>query len=125
VRWRLRPSREPVATGLFERAAARFSASEAGHTAARLTVTLGAPRVSVGASAGAAQEVRITVAWELCWYQWGVDLADPARPVFELGKGEEVSELDAAARHWNGELRDGRVVLTTRPQPPSPVVAIR
>lgn len=125
MRWRLRHTREPAPSGLFERAAARFNASEAGRTAVRLTRALGAPRVSVGASAGAAQEVRITIAWELSWYQWGVDLGDPSRPVFELGKGQEVSELDAAARHWNGELRDGRVVVTARPQPPSRVVAIR
>jgi hypothetical protein len=125
VRWRLRHPREPVPSGLFERGAACFSDSEAGRTAARLTRTLGSPRVSVGASAGAAQEVRITVAWELSWYQWGVDLADPSRPVLELGKGREVAELDAAARHWNAELREGRVVLTARPQPPARVVAIR
>lgn len=125
MRWRLRPPREPVPTGLFECAAARFNASEAGRTAARLARTLGTPRVSVGASAGAAQEVRITIAWELSWYQWGVDLSDEAGPVFELAKGQEVLELDAAARHWNAKLADGRVVLTTRPQPPARVAAIR
>ena len=61
-----------------ERAAARFNASEAARTVAGLIRTLGDPSVSVGASAGAAEEVRVTVAWELTWYQWGVDLGDEA-----------------------------------------------
>ena len=97
-----------------ERAAARFNASEAGHTVAGLVRTLGDPRVSVGASAGAAGELRVTVAWELCWYQWGVDLSDEARPVFEIAKGREVAEIDAAARQWNAStVEGGRVVMIT------------
>ncbi len=96
----------------FERAAARFNASDAGHTVSGLVRTLGNPWVSVGASAGAAEEVRITVAWELSWYQWGVDLGDEMRPVFELGKGREMSQIDAAARQWNAStIEGGRIVL--------------
>ncbi|MBA3865957.1 MAG: hypothetical protein H0X42_06375 [Solirubrobacterales bacterium] len=96
----------------FERAAACFNASEAGHTVAGLVRTLGDPWISVGASAGSAEEVRITVAWELSWYQWGVDLGDELRPVFELGKGREIAEIDAAARQWNASaLEGGRIVL--------------
>ena len=125
MRLRLRHTREPVPSGLFERAAARFSASESGRTAARLARTLGTPRVSVGASAGAADLVRITVAWELSWYQWGVDLGADPPAVFELGKGQELVELDAAARHWNAKLEDGRVVLTAHPQAPAFLTAIR
>jgi hypothetical protein len=98
----------------FERAAARFNASEAGHTVAGLVRTLGDPRVSVGASAGAAEEVRVTVAWELSWYQWGVDLGDDGRAVFELGKGREIAEIDAAARQWNAStIEGGRIVMIT------------
>ena len=45
---------------------------------AGLTRTLGDPKVSIGAAAGSSSEVRVTVAWELSWYQWGVDLeGDP------------------------------------------------
>ncbi|HET7573810.1 MAG TPA: hypothetical protein VFJ99_01705 [Solirubrobacterales bacterium] len=95
-----------------ERAVARFNAGEPGRTVAGLTRTLGQPCVSVGASARASEEVRITVAWELSWYQWGVDLADELRPVFQLGKGGEIDELDSAAREWNaGVGEDGRIVL--------------
>ena len=100
----------------FERAAARFNSSEAGRTVARLTRTLGVPRASVGASAGAPDEVRITIAWELSWYQWGVDVADELRPVFELGKGGEIHQIDAAARQWNAAVgEDGRLRLAGEP----------
>jgi hypothetical protein len=126
VRWRLRHSSDPAPAGLFERAAVRFNASEAGRTVAGLTRTLGKPRVSVGSSAGSPELVRVTVAWELSWYQWGVDLGEEAGPVVELAKGREVTELDAAARHWNATAEeDGRIVLTTRPLPPSRIAAIR
>jgi hypothetical protein len=106
---RLQPDLTP--TGRFERAIARFNAGEAGRTVAGLTRTLGAPSVSVGDSAGTADEVRITVAWELTWYQWGVDLGDELRPVYELAKGFEIDEIDAAARQWNASAHDGRIVM--------------
>ncbi|HVD40324.1 MAG TPA: hypothetical protein VNC16_04910 [Solirubrobacterales bacterium] len=96
----------------FERAVARFNSSEAGRAVAGLTRTLGAPRASVGSSAGAPEEVRITVAWELSWYQWSVDIADELSPVAELGKGGEVEQLDAAARQWNARVeQDGQLRL--------------
>jgi len=96
----------------FERAVVRFNSSEAGRAVAGLTRTLGQPRASVGASAGSPDEVRVTVAWELSWYQWGVDIADELRPVFELGKGSEIDQLDAAAKQWNAAVgKDGRLRL--------------
>ncbi len=96
----------------FERAVARFNASEAGRAVVGLTRTLGRPRASVGASAGSPDEVRVTVAWELSWYQWGVDIADELRPVFELGKGGEIDQLDAAAKQWNAAVgKDGKLRL--------------
>jgi hypothetical protein len=106
---RLQPDLSPATR--FERAIARFNSSDAGRTAAGLTRTLGAPSVSVGDLAGEEDIVRITVAWELTWYQWGVDLGDELRPVFELDKGYEVSEIDAAARQWNASAHDGRIVM--------------
>jgi hypothetical protein len=106
---RLQPDLSP--TSRFERAISRFNAGEAGRTVAGLTRTLGAPSVSVGDSAGAEDEVRVTVAWELTWYQWGVDLGDELRPIYELSKGFEVDEIDAAARQWNASAHDGRIVM--------------
>ncbi len=91
---------------------ARFNASEAGRTVAGLTRSLGQPRASVGAAAGSAGQARITVAWELCWYQWGVDCADGR--VFEIGKGNDVEQLDRSARQWNAGVGKGaRIVFGT------------
>ncbi|MGC1166610.1 MAG: hypothetical protein WA862_10920 [Solirubrobacterales bacterium] len=114
MRWRLRHTREVECSSMdpFERAAMRFNASEAGHTVAGLVRALGTPSVSVGASAGTAEEVRVTVAWELSWYQWGVDVGEDPRPVVEVAKGSEIDQLDPAARQWNASLREGgRIVL--------------
>jgi hypothetical protein len=98
----------------FERAVARFNSSEAGQAVIGLTRTLGVPRASVGA--GAPDEVRITIAWELSWYQWGVDIGDELRPVFELDKGGEVDQIDAAGQQWNAAVgEDGRLRLAGEP----------
>ncbi len=111
---RVRPVSPPDfdAPSPFERAVARFNSSEAGHTVAGLVRTLGKPWVSVGAAAGAHDEIRITVAWELSWYQWGVDIGDELRPVFQIDKGREIDQLDQAARQWNAGIGgDGRLTL--------------
>ena len=95
-----------------ERAVARFNSSEAGRAVVGLTRTLGVPRASLGASAGVPGEMRVTIAWELCWYQWGVDVGEERRPVREIGKGTEVEQLDSAARQWNALVTaDGRLRL--------------
>ncbi len=101
--------------GRLERAIARFNASEAARTVAGLMRTLGVPSVSVGAAAGSPSEARITVAWELTWYQWAVDLADELRPVAELDRGSEISQLDASARQWNASAAPGGQLLLGAP----------
>jgi hypothetical protein len=101
-----------------QRAVARFNSSEPGRTVTGLVRTLGQPWVSVGALAGAPDEVRITVAWELSWYQWGVDIGDELRPVFQIDKGQEIDQLDRAARQWNASVgEDGRISLGANGQP--------
>jgi hypothetical protein len=78
---------------------------------AGLARSLGRPSASVGAAAGASNEVRITVAWELCWYQWGVDLSGELPRVLEIGKGEDVEQLDRSARQWNASVGKGGQLL--------------
>jgi len=98
--------------GRLERAVATFNESGAPRTVAGLCRSLGQPTVSVGASAGSASAVRVTVAWELCWYQWGVDVGAEGQPVLQLANGGEVDELDRSARHWNAAVEgDGRLTL--------------
>jgi hypothetical protein len=106
---RVRPVPPPDtdAPSPFERAVARFNSSEGGRTVAGLTRTLGKPHASIGAAAGKPGEVRITVAWELTWYQWGVDIGDELRPVFQIDKGSEIDQLDPAARQWNARVDKG------------------
>jgi hypothetical protein len=106
---------QPALLSPFERAVTRFNASEASRTVGGLVRTLGAPWVSVGASAGAPREIRITVAWELSWYQWGVDLGDELRPVFQIDKGLEMDQLDSAARQWNASAVEGGRILLVAP----------
>jgi hypothetical protein len=101
---------EPISEGpgtRLERAAARFNASPESRTVAGLIRSLGTPWVSVGAAAGSPSEVRITIAWELSWYQWGVDLRDEGRPVHSIDKGHEIDELDNSARQWNAVADEG------------------
>jgi hypothetical protein len=106
------PPADDQAPSFFERAVARFNSSEGGRTVVGLTRTLGEPLASVGAAAGRPDEVRITVAWELSWYQWGVDIGDELRPVFEIDKGREIEQLDRAAQQWNASVAEGgRLVL--------------
>jgi hypothetical protein len=89
----------------FELAVTRFNASDAARTVAGLVRTLGEPQVSIGAAAGAAELARITVAWELTWYQWAVASGERDQPVTELARGTELEQLDAAARQWNARWR--------------------
>jgi hypothetical protein len=113
---RSEPQASESPRGRLERAVARFNASEAARTVAGLTRTLGEPFVSIGAAAGSPSEVRVTVAWELCWYQWGVDLGAELRPVFQLDRGEEIAQLDGSARQWNASAGEGgRLVLGLKP----------
>ncbi len=102
--------------GRLERAVARFNASEAARMVAGLMRTLGTPQVSIGSAAGSPSEVRITVAWELGWYQWGVDLGDEMRAVFQLGKGNEIDELDGSARQWNARAAEGGTLALGMPR---------
>lgn len=107
VGWRLEPEVVESPRSRLERAAARFNQSDAARTVAGLTRTLGEPWVSIGSAAGSPSEVRITVAWELAWYQWGVDLADERRAVHQLDKGGELDQLDGSARQWNARAGPG------------------
>ncbi len=98
--------------GHLERAVATFNESDAPRTVAGLCRSLGQPTVSVGASAGSVSAVRVTVAWELCWYQWGVDASVGEGRVSQIANGGEVDELDRSARHWNAAVEgDGLLTL--------------
>jgi hypothetical protein len=96
-------------TARNEAAAERFNASPFRRTVAGLTKTLGAPQASILPLPGGTDEVCVTVAWDLSWYQYRVDSgsADPVR----IGqRGNELDELDDRYKAWNASVdTDGRL----------------
>jgi hypothetical protein len=59
--------------------------------------------------------VRITLAWDLCWYQWGVDLGDDLRAIFQIDRGTEIDQLDSSARQWNASAGAGGQIALGEP----------
>jgi hypothetical protein len=94
----------------IERALEMFNGSEHTRTIAGIARTLGHPWVSAVPRAEAPSEVEVTVAWELSWYRYRVDLGDASDPVTLLAKGQEMGELDDAQREWNASATsDGQL----------------
>jgi hypothetical protein len=96
----------------LRRALEEFNGSEHRRTVAGLTKSLGTPRASAVARPGTPHDVRLTVAWDLSWYQWEVRLADEPARVRSLAKGSEIGQLENADRAWNAHVSgDGRLQL--------------
>jgi hypothetical protein len=98
-----------------ERALELFNNSEHVRTIGGISRTLGEPWVSTSPLAEAPSEVSITVAWELSWYRYRVDLGDADDPVTLVRKGQELEELDGSMRDWNASaLPDGKLAVGVR-----------
>jgi hypothetical protein len=85
--------------------------NESGHprTVSGIARTLGDPRVSVVQRN--ASEIVVTVAWDLSWYQYRVDMLGP-RPVTLHRRGEELAEIESRFQAWNATVEaDGTVAL--------------
>jgi hypothetical protein len=94
----------------IERALEMFNHSEHTRTISGIARTLGDPWVSALPRAEAPSEVEITVAWELSWYRYRIDLGDASDPVTLLDKGQEIDELDESQREWNASAtQDGQL----------------
>jgi len=99
----------------IRRAFESFNASEHRATVRSLIRSLGGPYVCAATTDDDPSQVKITVAWELSWYQYEVDLTAAGEPVRELGRGEELGQLSAGDQAWNahaaedGELRTGLI----------------
>jgi hypothetical protein len=87
----------------IDRALDLFNASEHPRTVAGIARTLGAPRASAITSRASAAEVILTVAWELSWYEFTVDLSDASEPVHLRSQGQELGEISEEALDWNLE----------------------
>src|SRR3954469_17640606 len=98
-----------------ERALELFNGSEHVRTIGGISRTLGEPWVSATPLAEAPSEVSITVAWELSWYRYRVDLGDADDPVTLHSKGQELEELGGSTRDWNASaLPDGKLAVGVR-----------
>jgi hypothetical protein len=96
----------------IERGIDLFNGSEHPRTVAGIARTLGSPRVSASTSGDASAEVTLTVAWDISWYQFVVDLSDSNHPVRLEGQGQEIDELTEEARNWNARAEpDGALAL--------------
>ena len=112
-------SREPrqvraVPTGAEQKCAtamAIFNRCEHRRTIAGVARSLGAPIVSVRAAAEQPSLVTLAISWELCWYRYEVDLADPSQEVRPAGQGYELSELEPWEQDANA-VADERGELT-------------
>jgi hypothetical protein len=88
-----------------------FNESTHPRTVSGIARTLGDPRVSVVRRSH--REVVVTVAWDLSWYQYRVDMLG-AQTVTLQHRGEELEELDGSFREWNAQAdRDGIVALAS------------
>ncbi len=86
-----------------------FNESTHPRTVSGIARTLGDPRVSVVQRSH--REVVVTVAWDLSWYQYRVDMLG-AQPVTLQRRGDDPDELDSRFRAWNAQAEpDGRVAL--------------
>jgi hypothetical protein len=89
-----------------------FNATEHPRTVAGIARSLGSPRVSASTSDASAAEVLLTIAWELSWYQFSVDLSDTNEPVRVRGRGAELEELPDEVHNWNAHAEpDGSIAL--------------
>ena len=86
-----------------------FNESTHPRTVSGIARTLGNPYVSVVQRSH--REVVVTVAWELSWYQYRVDMLG-AQTVTLQRRGEDVDQLDDRFRQWNAQAEsDGTLLI--------------
>jgi hypothetical protein len=107
---------EPILRRLSEpelamvEAADVFNASDYRRTIGGVAKSLGEPRASILQLSGVNQELVITIAWDITWYQYRVS-AESAKPVRLEARGHELDQLDFRYTNWNARVdTEGRVV---------------
>lgn len=95
----------------IERAIELFNSSGLPPRMAGITRSLGAPVVAVRNSEYERSIVRITIAWELAWYRFEIDLSDDQPSVRPVARGAELRELEPAELEATNALdADGVIV---------------
>jgi hypothetical protein len=88
-----------------------FNESTHPRTVSGIARTLGDPRVSVVRRSH--REVVVTVAWDLSWYQYRVDMLG-AQTVTLQRRGDDIDEIDDRFCEWNAAAEpDGTVELVS------------
>jgi hypothetical protein len=112
---------EPILRRLSERelaiveAADLFNASDYRRTVGGIAKSLGDPKASIVPLSGVKDEMLVTVAWEISWYQYRVS-PDSAQPVRLAERGQDLGELENSFKAWNARIADdGRVVPEISP----------
>ncbi len=107
---------EPILRRLSEpeiaivEAADHFNSSQFRRTVGGIAKSLGPPRISIVPLSGVNQDIVITVAWDISWYQYRVT-PDTSQPVRLAERGHEPEELDSTFTEWNAHVvEDGRIV---------------
>ena len=107
---------EPILRRLSEpelamvEAADIFNASDYRRTIGGVAKSLGEPRASIRQLSGVNQELVITIAWDITWYQYRVS-PESAQPVKLEARGHELSQLDGTFQAWNAKIQpDGKIV---------------
>jgi hypothetical protein len=87
-----------------------FNASDYRRTIGGVAKSLGEPRASILQLSGVNQEMAITIAWDITWYQYRVS-SETAKPVRLEARGHELDQLDTLYKNWNARVdTEGRVV---------------
>jgi hypothetical protein len=112
---------EPILRRLSEpelamvEAADLFNESAFRRTVAGIAKSLGQPRASILPLSGVNNEVVLTVAWDISWYQYRIT-PDSGQPVRLAERGHEPGELESLFTSWNAHLTpDGRIVPEISP----------
>jgi hypothetical protein len=88
-----------------------FNRSPYRRAIAGISKSLGDPLVSVVPLAGTRPDVVVTVAWDISWYQYRVDVSAGGTVRLE-GRGDDPEDLSHRWRVWNAHAtNDGRVSL--------------
>ncbi len=88
-----------------------FNRSPYRRAVAGISKSLGDPLVSVVPLAGTRPDVVVTVAWDISWYQYRVDVSAGGSVRLE-GRGDDPDDLSHQWRVWNAHAaNDGRVTL--------------
>ncbi len=107
---------EPILRRLSEtelalvEAADLFNSSDYRRTVGGVAKSLGEPRASIVPLRGVNNELIVTVAWDISWYQYRVS-PDSLQAVRLAEKGHDPSELEPTFTAWNARVdEDGRLV---------------